>query len=548
MLLRTYTRRAPRMGSVPHLAHSARQLHTSSNLPRSSRLAWGLGAGAAVVGVAGMTIYADSNTAPPGTTTLGSLARSYLVYSLCSVPPLVNHSPSILSTCASIPGLRELSEAVVRRTFFAQFVGGDSLPDTLPLITSLRQQNTGTLLVYSVEADGDAQGAHVEADGDAQGAQWEKNVQEILASVNFAGDFEDTQVGGGKTWVAVKLTALLPSPNSLKRLSTFLLASRAKSNVPYPGTPDSTDVAFFKRGPTRSSTELSDEDIAGLHGLYQSLRQICAQAKKRGVRITVDAEHSWYQPGIDAFVTVLSREFNQPSAEGELKIPSGQPVVYGTYQAYLRRTPMHLVHAMDDAKKHGYSLGVKLVRGAYHGQEIAYHEKRMATAKPGEEVESNPAVWLHKHETDRCFDEAAESLIQHTAASLASGHPRQPKLGLLFGTHNKQSCEHVLDCMISSGLARKNKDGLAEVNPGVEDMVCFGQLYGMRDDLTNWIANVFKSKSPMAFKYLPYGALAEVMPYLSRRAIENQSVLSGDGGAAAERSRAGELIRKRIIG
>ncbi|CUA71364.1 hypothetical protein RSOLAG22IIIB_04579 [Rhizoctonia solani] len=532
MLLRTCTRRAPRIGS-----HSARQLHTSPNPPGSSRLAWGLGASAAVAGVAGMTIYADSNTSPPGTTSLGSLARSYLVYSLCSVSPLVNHSPSILSTCASIPGLRELSEAVVRRTFFAQFVGGDSLPDTLPLITSLRQQNTGTLLVYSVEAD-DA----------TKGAQWEKNVQEILASVNFAGDFEDTQAGGGKTWVAVKLTALLPSPDSLKRLSTFLLASRSKSNVPYPGTPDSTDVAFFKQGPARTSTELSEGDVAALHELYQSLRQICAQAKKRGVRITVDAEHSWYQPGIDAFVTALSREFNQPSTEGGSKIPSGQPVVYGTYQAYLRRTPLHLAHALEDAKKHGYSLGVKLVRGAYHGQEIAYHEKRMATAKPGDEVEPNPAVWLHKHETDRCFDGAAELLIRHTSGSLTSKYPRQLKLGLLFGTHNKQSCEHVLNCMISSGLAQKNEEGLAEVKPGVEDMICFGQLYGMRDDLTNWIASVFKSNSPMAFKYLPYGALAEVMPYLSRRAIENQSVLSGDGGAAAERRRAGELIRKRMIG
>ncbi|CAE6459456.1 hypothetical protein BN14_07771 [Rhizoctonia solani AG-1 IB] len=316
----------------------------------------------------------------------------------------------------------------------------------------------GTLLVYSVEAD-----------GDAKGAQWEKNVKEILASVNFAGDFEDTQSGGRKTWVAVKL-------------------------------------------------------------------------------ITVDAEHSWYQPGIDAFVTALSREFNQPSTESEPSTRNGQPVVYGTYQAYLRRTPLHLARAMDDAKKHGYSLGVKLVRGAYHGQEIAYHGKRIAASKPGEEVEPYPAVWLHKDETDRCFDKAAELLIRHTASSLASRNPQQPKLGLLFGTHNKQSCQIVLDCMLSSGLAHKNEDGVAEVKSGVEDMVCFGQLYGMRDELTNWIASVFKSESPMAFKYLPYGALAEVMPYLSRRAIENQSVLSGEGGAAEERRRAGDLIRKRIIG
>ncbi|KAF8741928.1 Proline dehydrogenase, partial [Rhizoctonia solani] len=528
-MLRTCTRRAPRIG---YLGHSARQLHTTPNPLRSSRLALGLGASAAGLGVAGMTIYADSNTAPPGATTLSSLARSYLVYSLCSVPPLVNNSPSILKTCSNIPGLRELSEAVVRRTFFAQFVGGDSLPDTLPLITSLRQQNMGTLLVYSVEAD-----------GDVKGAQWEKNVQEILSSVNFAGDFEDTQSGGRKTWVAVKLTALLPSPDSLKRLSTFLLASRPKSNVPYPGTPDVTDVAFFSKGQGSLPVKgLSSEDITALHELYQSLRQICAQAKKRGVRITVDAEHSWYQPGIDAFVTALSREFNQPNAGSESKIQNGQPVVYGTYQAYLRRTPLHLSRAMEDAKRHGYSLGVKLVRGAYHGQEIAYHERRMAESKSDINVEPYPAVWLRKEETDRCFDEAAELLIRHTASSLNPRRPQQPKLGMLFGTHNKQSCQKVLDCMVSSGLAHKNEDGLAEVKPGVEDMVCFGQLYGMRDELTNWIASVFKSESPMAFKYLPYGALAEVMPYLSRRAIENQSVLSGEGGAAEERRRAGDLI------
>ncbi|KAF8761680.1 Proline dehydrogenase [Rhizoctonia solani] len=459
-----------------------------------------------------MTIYADSNTAPPGATTLSSLARSYLVYSLCSVPPLVNNSPSILKTCSNIPGLRELSEAVVRRTFFAQFVGGDSLPDTLPLITSLRQQNMGTLLVYSVEAD-----------GDVKGAQWEKNVQEILSSVNFAGDFEDTQSGGRKTWVAVKLTALLPSPDSLKRLSTFLLASRPKSNVPYPGTPDVTDVAFFSKGQGSLPVKgLSSEDITALHELYQSLRQICAQAKKRGVRITVDAEHSWYQPGIDAFVTALSREFNQPNAGASPRSKMDSQWFMGPIR-----------HIFEGVLTTGKRL--RIMKGEWLSPSHI-------------NVEPYPAVWLRKEETDRCFDEAAELLIRHTASSLDPRRPQQPKLGMLFGTHNKQSCQKVLDCMVSSGLAHKNEEGLAEVKTGVEDMVCFGQLYGMRDELTNWIASVFKSESPMAFKYLPYGALAEVMPYLSRRAIENQSVLSGEGGAAEERRRAGDLIRKRIMG
>jgi proline dehydrogenase len=166
------------------------------------------------------------------------------------------------------------------------------------LISSLRQENTGTLLVYSVEAE-----------DDAPGAQWKKNVQEILASVDFAGDFDDEQAGGRKTWVAVKLvglllsvksvcndhamqTALLPSPDSLKRMSTFLLASRPKDNVSYPGTPGSTDLVVLQ-GPedTRSLNGLTGEDVKALRELYQDLKGICARAKERGVRVSFFQGH-----------------------------------------------------------------------------------------------------------------------------------------------------------------------------------------------------------------------------------------------------------------
>ncbi|KAG8691661.1 hypothetical protein FRC08_010114 [Ceratobasidium sp. 394] len=533
-MLRVAPRRVHRL--LPNAP--SRLVHTSPGQAGRARLV-GLGIGAAIFGVGALavTAYADSETATPGTS-LSSLMRSYLVYTLCSVPPLVNHSPAILGTCSSVPGLKELSEAVVRRTFFAQFVGGDSLPDTLPLISSLRQQNTGTLLVYSVEAE----------EG-APGAQWKKNVEEILASVNFAGDFEDMQAGGRKTWVAVKLTALLPSPDSLKRMSTFLLASRPKDDVSYPGTPGSTDLLVLQDSANPwSFNGLTENDVKALRELYRDLREICAQAKERGVRITVDAEHTWYQPGIDAFVLALSREFNRASTSKDSKVPAGQPLVYGTYQAYLRRTPAHIAHALEDSKSYKYALGVKLVRGAYHGQEIAYHQKRLAVAGSSSDVEDLPAVWLRKDETDRCFNDCARSLVGEVRDAFGSNTNKGPGVSLLFGTHNKESCQHVLNSMVALGLGQKDAEGRVAVKAGVEDAVCFGQLYGMRDDLTNWIVNSVKSASPMAFKYLPYGALAEVMPYLSRRAIENQSVLSGDGGAASERRRAGELIRKRLFG
>ncbi|QRV91724.1 proline dehydrogenase [Ceratobasidium sp. AG-Ba] len=521
MILRASSRRAQRLLSNPPV----RLTHTSSSSqPRRGRLI-GLGAAAGVLGVGtlAVTAHADSEAATPGSS-LSSLMRSYLVYTLCSVSPLVNNSPAILSTCSNIPGLKEITEAVVRRTFFAQFVGGDSLPDTLPLISS------------------------VEAEEGAPGAQWKKNVEEILASVNFAGDFEDTQGGGRKTWVAVKLTALLPSPDSLKRMSTFLLSSRPKGNVSYPGTPGSTDLVVFQSSESpRSFNGLSEDDVIALRELYQNLRKICARAKERGIRLTVDAEHSWYQPGIDAFVLALSREFNQASNSKDSKIPQGQPIIYGTYQAYLRRTPEHIASALEDARKLNYALGVKLVRGAYHGQEIAYHSKRLAAAGSNSDVEDLPAVWLQKDETDRCFNDCARLLVGEVQKSFGAARTKTA-VGLLFGTHNKESCQHVLDSMVASGLGQRDAQGRVVVKPGAEEAICFGQLYGMRDDLTSWIANSVEAASPMAFKYLPYGALAEVMPYLSRRAIENQSVLSGDGGAASERKRAGELIRKRILG
>ena len=142
------------------------------------------------------------------------------------------------------------------------------------------------------------------------------------------------------------------------------------------------------------------------------------------------------------------------------------------------RTPLHLAHALEDAKRYKYTLGVKLVRGAYHGQEIAQHAKRLAAAAPGVEVEASPPVWLQKSDTDRCFDESAKALVEQVQRARGFSIGRTTGVGLLFGTHNKQSCQHVLDCMVASGLAQKDSEGRFLVQSGVEDTICFGQLYG----------------------------------------------------------------------
>ncbi|KEP51851.1 proline dehydrogenase [Rhizoctonia solani 123E] len=515
----------------PHLLHN----------PRQRVGTWGIGLGSCAVSLSVIaTIYADVETEPA--TSLGNLLRSYFVYSMCSVPTLVDWSPAILDTCASIPGIREVSRAFIRRTFFAQFVGGDTCDDTLSLITDLRKQNKGTLLAYSVEVD-EIRGGRAD--------QWKKNVEEMIASVEFAADFEDTQKGPRKTWVAIKLSALIPSADSLKRMSKFLVKSRPKDDVPFPGTPGSFDMVVF-RGAKEPLIEsgLMEEDINSLRTLYEDLRILCKRAKERGIRLIFDAEHTWYQPGIDAFVLALSREFNKPSSGDQI---NEQPLVYATYQAYLRRTPAHLSRSIQDARDFGYLLGVKLVRGAYYDKETAEHHA----------LSSTYPVWTEKAQTDACYNTCAKLLINELAkyrnhpgpqGVARSGRetnlhtPSHTGIGILFGTHNALSCTYILESLVEAGLASRTTENKIIVKDGVEERLCFGQLYGMRDDLTDWMVQTVEAKSPIVLKYVPYGALADVMPYLARRAIENRSILGGEGGATTERRMAGQKIRRRLFG
>ncbi|KAF8603115.1 FAD-linked oxidoreductase [Ceratobasidium sp. AG-I] len=541
---------AQRTLCFPLRPQAIRQLHTQRDLlfplARRGRL---IGLGLGIGGLSlGAVVYADAEA--EAVTPLSTLLRSYIVYAMCSVPMFVEYSPSILEASAAVPGIRQLSEAIVRKTFFAQFVGGETCEDTLPLIAALRKQNKGTLLAYSVEVDETRAGAT---------DQWQKNKQEMRASVDFAGDFEDTRKGSRKTWVAIKLSALVPSADSLKRMSTFLLQSRPKDDVPYPGTPSSFDMVIFrgsKEGLLKGG--LTEDDVTDLRTLYEDLRGVCNRARERGVRLIFDAEHTWYQPGIDAFVLALSREFNQPANPPKGSSISEQPLVYGTYQAYLKRTPAHLMASIQDAKQYRYSLGVKLVRGAYMDKERARH------AKIGANMDS--PVWTEKSDTDSCYNSCAKLLVEELASSygssvsgiqgrvgqLLSGPAKSSgediRIGLLFGTHNTISCAHIMQCIVDSGLARRDSEDRIIVKDGVEEHLCFGQLFGMRDDLTNWLAQSVRAKSPMIIKYVPYGALSDVMPYLARRAIENQSVLGGEGGAAVERKMAGAQIRKRLLG
>lgn len=253
----------------------------------------------------------------------------------------LTHTTQILSWLTAVPGVRTVTEAAVRATFFNQFVGGDTAEACVPLLRRLRARNMGALFAYSVEVD---EGTAMGAGHDPANSPHARIVDEMVHSIDVAADFEDQLAPPGtpptarKTWVAVKLTALLPDAHALWNLSAHILEARKGyrdppgrprlADVEFPGAPHDNDLDVVLKSKGESiPAPLTQADAAALAQLYSDLCRICTRARERGVRIIIDAEYryvnheylvchptnstsSWYQPAIDALTHALSRKFN----------------------------------------------------------------------------------------------------------------------------------------------------------------------------------------------------------------------------------------------
>jgi len=285
---------------------------------------------------------------------------------------------------------------------------------------------------------------------------------------------------------------------------------------------------------------LTVEDVKDLKYLYEELRRICTRANERGITVIIDIEHTWYTPAIDAITLALTREFNKVTES------RSTPLVFGTYQSYLRRGIAHLQSSISDAKKGGYTLGIKLVRGAYQPLELSFYAK--GSSKRVGNTDSEPPVWREKSLTDNTYNASVGVILSSLKTDRLANDT--PCVSVLFGTHNQDSCNVVLNGLVDRGLADREiteSGSRIRIPKQVADRVSFGQLLGMRDELTQYLVDTVIAPSPIVLKYIPYGALHEVIPYLARRAVENNSVLGGTGGAADERRIAGAELRKRLF-
>ncbi len=229
---------------------------------------------------------------------------------------------------------------------------------------------------------------------------------------------------------------------------------------------------------TKASTgeELTDEEKKEALNFKTRVRKLCQKAYDAGVPILIDAEDSWYQNFIDETVEEMMKIFNKEKA-----------VVFNTWQMYRKDRLEHLKESYKKAVDGKYFLGAKFVRGAYMEKERERAEK-MGYESPIHET---------KEDTDKSYNDALKFSFEHREI-----------ISIFNGTHNEESTLLLVELMNKNNIDKK------------DNRFWFSQLYGMSDHIS---FNLGAAGYNVA-KYLPYGPVKHVLPYLFRRAEENTSV------------------------
>lgn len=227
--------------------------------------------------------------------------------------------------------------------------------------------------------------------------------------------------------------------------------------------------------------ELSPEEQASWAGTKLRLNQLCRMAQENHVALFVDAEESWTQQAVDDLAETMMESYNKEYV-----------VVYNTYQMYRHDRLDYLKASFARAKEKGYILGAKLVRGAYMEKE----------RKRAEEMGYPSPIQPNKESTDRDYDIAVAFCVEH-----------HDLIASCVASHNQRSTEYQMQLMKERSIPKDHPH------------LSFCQLYGMSDNITFNLAKAGYRVS----KYVPFGPIKDVIPYLIRRAQENSAVGSEAG-------------------
>ena len=328
---------------------------------------------------------------------------------------------------------------LVKGTVFKQFCSGETLVQSFKTVERLYDKNVKSYLHYSVE-------------GLENEESYDSSMSEVINSIKFVANKKILD------FTVFKPTAIASSK----------ILQKVSENKPL----NINEQELFERILNRFDT-------------------ICNMAQKKGVKVLVDAEESWIQDSIDEIVLRMMIKYNKH-----------ETIVFNTSQMYRHDRLEYLEKLKNTAKKEGFLIGIKLVRGAY----IEKENKRA--------LKNNylSPICSSKELTDLNFNKGASFILLNLNI-----------FSLFSGTHNEESIYKIIDLMKSYKIDNGNQK------------IWFGQLYGMSDNISFNLAN----EGFNAIKYLPFGPIKEVIPYLIRRADENTSV-------KGQTSRELELIKSEL--
>lgn len=345
---------------------------------------------------------------------------------------------------------------MIRSTIFEQFVGGESLSETARVAEKLGLYNVSVILDYGVEGGDDGEEA------------FDHSTDEFISVIDYA----STQAN--IPFISIKVTGF----------SRFGLLEKIDRSV------DNGSGSLMKRY-NESVAALSNDEKSEWQRVQDRMDKICRLAAAKGVGVLVDAEETWIQDPVDVLTILMMERYNRSSV-----------VVYNTIQMYRHDRLNFLKDSLEAAVLRGFTLGTKLVRGAYMEKE----RKRAADMGYPSPIQSD------KMATDRDYNEGLRLCIDHI-----------DKIATIVATHNEESNLLALKLADEKGL------------PANHPHLHFSQLYGMSDNITFNLA----SAGYLVSKYLPFGPIKDVVPYLMRRAQENSSV-------AGQTGRELSLIKKEI--
>ncbi|PAA54581.1 hypothetical protein BOX15_Mlig021540g1 [Macrostomum lignano] len=423
--------------------------------------------------------------------TRAELIRALAVLHLCSIDLFVSRALLWMRLGRRLLGQR-CFDALMRRSFFGQFVGGATEAELRQTAEAQRRQGLRPMIAVPMEEP------MRKLSDEELTRLYEENTAKQVRAVELS-----AQLNSNRPKMQLKLTSLMPT-SLLQKLATLhgdLAVADAASEVlsqllqlAVPDTPCSTKSRQQQQDLLRrllpaasDAGRLSDQLLAAV----VRTRRVFDAAKRHSVQILIDAEYSHINPGISLFYLALATVYN---AEDYC-------MVFNTYQCYLRDTIDTYNWHMDlllSTSRRGVRAGAKIVRGAY----LHWENGQGAEINGG-----RSRVWSSLEETNCSYNRAVSIALDRivTEGSNSSRHE------VILATQNSNSISLCLD-----GMRRRC------ISPE-SGAVSFGQLYGMAD----YISVPLAQSGYQVYKSIPYGSVDETLLYLVRRANENKLIFDG---------------------